>query len=191
MVVGDKLMSYLSQKTLGKRVSEHCGLRERYEETCSIAAAHRIDPIVLCKDRCSTEQMYELMRQSDTGYVYAEYASVQVDPLASSSPIDNFGVQLVSPVGPQSSWLDSEPVCCATVEDVRETGRKLDAALASLSEQVQDAWGVELDFPCFVEALRHELHKLSATRLHTAYFHSIDLSGRPDGPTQVKVQTGR
>ena len=78
-----------------------------------------------------------------------------------------------------------------TVADVRETGRQLDAALSSLFEQVQAAWGVEVDFPCFVEALRHELHKSSASRLHTAYFHSIDLGGRADGPTLVKVQTSR
>ncbi|CAL8461555.1 g1086 [Coccomyxa elongata] len=59
-----------------------------------------------------------------------------------------------------------------------------------VTREVQAAWG-EVDFPCFVEALRHELHTSSASRLHTAYFHSIDLSGRADGPTLVKVQTSR
>ena len=75
--------------------------------------------------------------------------------------------------------MESESSDSVTVADVRETGRELDAALSSLFEQVLDAWGEKTAFDCFVEALRHELHKLSGNKLHTAYFHRIDLSGRP------------
>ncbi|CAL8461554.1 g1085 [Coccomyxa elongata] len=193
MVVGADLLGFLSQKRLGERVSANISLRETYEETCRIAAAHSVDPVVLREDGISTERVFELMRESETGYVYLEYPStVRVDPLDDNWGIgDSFGVQLINPEGAQSSWLDSESADCVTVANVRETGRELDAAFSSLFEQVQIAWGVEVDFPCFVEALRHELHKLSASRLHTAYFHSIDLSRRPDGPTLVKVQTSR
>lgn len=193
MVVGADLLGFLSQKRLGERVSANIRLRETYEETCRIAAAHSVDPVVLREDGISTERVFELMRESETGYVYLEYPStVRVDPLDDNWGIgDSFGVQLINPEGAQSSWLDSESADCVTVADVRETGRELDAALSSLFEQVQIAWGIEVDFPCFVEALRHDMHKLSASRLHTAYFHSIDLSTRPDGPTLVKVQTSR
>ena len=194
MVVGAKLLRFLSQKTVGKRVCADSGLRGRYEETCRIAATHSVDPVVLCDDGYSTERVYELMRESKTGYVYLEYpASVQVDTIEDSSSIgESFGVQLINPEGAQASWVESESSDSVTVADVRETGRELDAVLSSLFEQVQAAWGGEANFDCFVEALRHELRKLSGSRqLHTAYFHSIDLSGRPAGPTLVKVQTSR
>ena len=193
MVVGEDLRRFLSQKTIGKRLSAHSGLRNRYEETCRIEKAHSVRPVVLREEGYSAERVYELMRKSETGYVYLEYpASVQVDALDESSAIgDTFGVQSINPEGAQSCWLDSESADRVTVADVRETGRELDALLYTLFEQVQAAWGGVVNFASFVEALRHEMHNLSASRLHTAYFHSIDLSGRPDGPTLVKGQTSR
>ena len=50
MVVGDDLLCFLSQKRVGKRLSADSGLRERYEQTCRIAAAHSVHPVVLRED---------------------------------------------------------------------------------------------------------------------------------------------
>ena len=103
---------------------------ERYEQTCRIAAAHSVHPVVLREDGISTERVFELMRESELGYVYLEYPStIQVFSEDSLGIGDSFGVQLINPEGAQSSWLDSESGNCVTVADVRETGRQLDAAL--------------------------------------------------------------
>ena len=181
------------RKRIGKRVSAPSGLRERYADTCRTAAAHRMDPVLFSEGTFSAERVYEVMRESETGYNCLGYlSSVQVDSLDNSSTIrDSFRVQLKNPKGSQSSWLEEESAKCVTVADVREPGRDLKAFLSSLCNQVQAAWGVEVDFPCFVEALRHELHQLSASSLSTAYVHNSDPSGRPYGPTLVRVQTSQ
>ncbi|CAL8463924.1 g3459 [Coccomyxa elongata] len=96
-VVGADLLGFLSQKRVGERVSANSRLRETYEETCRIAAAHSVDPVLLREGGISTERVFELMRESETGYVYLEYPStVQVDPLDDSSGIGgSFGVQVL------------------------------------------------------------------------------------------------
>ena len=193
MAVGESLLAFLTQEGLGKQLSEHDGFRGRYEEVYRIASEHSVDPTVLHEGVISAARVYELVRDSERGFVYLQFPdSLQVDPLDDSSGIgDSFGVQLINGKGAQSSWLDSESAENVTVADVRDFGRDLDAGLSSLFEQVQAAWGKPVDRPCFVEALRYELHKFSSKKLHTAYFHSIDLSGRADGPTLVRVETSR
>ncbi len=40
---------------------------------------------------------------------------------------------------------------------------------------------MSLGHSCFIEALRYQLHAFTSRKLHTAYFHSIELSDRADG----------
>ena len=174
-------------------MSAHSGLRGRYEETCRIAAAHSVDPIVLREgwmQHRKSVRAHEGVRDRicvlgvpsiSTGR-YDRGQLVHRRQLRSAAHNSRWA---------QASWEESESSDSVRVGDVRKTGRELDAAMSSLFEQVQAEWGGAAKFDCFVEALRHELHVLSDRRLHTAYFHSIDLGGRSEGPTLVKMQTSR
>ena len=193
MAIGDSLHAFLSQPRITGRLASDVAFRNCYDAVVQIAAGHSLDPLVLNEDECSTGHILSLIRSSRRGYCLVQFPStLQTDSLLDRCSIgSHFGVQLINPRTAQASWMDSESTAAATVGEARETGRQLDTILGSVYQLVQDAWGVALDYPCFVEALRYQMHSFSSSKLHTAYFHSIKLSDRANGPTLVQVQMPR
>ena len=193
MAVGESLHAFLSQSSLADRLASDVNFRDCYNAIAHTAAKHSLAPLVLREDDCSTGQILDVVRGSKCGYAFLQFPSaLLVDRLPKDWSIgDHFGVQLINPKTALASWMDSESSAAATVGEACEVGEQLDSLLASVYQHLQDVWGVSLEHSCFIEALRYQLHGFTSRKLETAYFHSIDLSDRANGPTLVRQQMPR
>ena len=193
MAVGDNLHDFLSQPGLASRLASDVRFQESCGTIAQIAAEHSVAPLVLREEDCSTRQIFDVVRSSESGYAFLQFPStLLVDKIPEECCIgDHFGVQLINPKTALASWVDSRLSAAATVGEACKIGERLDSLLNPAHQHVQAVWGFALEYSCFIEALRYLLHSFSSRKLHTAYFHSIDLSDRTNGPTLVQQQMPR
>ena len=193
MAVGKSFQQFLSLPDLPGRLASSIEFRDCYDAVAQIAAEHSQAPLVLREGEDSTRHILDIIRSSEGGYAFLQFpSSLLVDILPVDCCIgDNFGVQLISPKTAQASWMDSEPSVALKVGEAREMGKQLDTLIASVHRQVQDIWELPVELSCFIEALRYHLHSFTSRKLETAYFHSIELSDRANGPTLVQQRLPR
>ena len=193
MAVGKSFHQFLSLPDLPGRLASSIEFRDCYDAVAQIAAEHSQAPLVLREGEDSTRHILDIIRSSEGGYAFLQYPStLLVDSLPGDCCIgDKFGVQLINPKTALASWMESESSFAMKVGDAREMGEELDSLIVSVYRQVQDIWGLPLELSCFIEALRYRLHSFSSRKLETAYFHSIELSDRANGPTLVQQRLPR
>jgi hypothetical protein len=193
MAVGKSFQQFLSLPDLPDRLASNNKFRNCYDTVAQIAAEHSQAPLVLREGEDSTRHILDIIRSSEGGYAFLQFpSSLLVDILPEDCCIgDNFGVQLINPKTALASWMDSEPSVAMKAGEARKMGERLDSLIASVHRQVQDIWGLPLELSCFIEALRYQLHSFTSKKLETAYFHSIELSDRANGPTLVQQRLPR
>ena len=120
MAVGDNLHDFLSQPGLASRLASDVRFQESCGTIAQIAAKHSVAPLVLREEDCSTRQVFEVIRNTRSGYAFLQFpATLLVDKLPEKAS------HCLLPQHRslrQNQWADTGPAADAQVRVLSECG---------------------------------------------------------------------